>query len=378
MDSFDLLKKLFPKKKKITKQPESISFNKIENLDDLLNEIKLNNPLPAPLPDKIYSALKVIANTPDWKKQLDKETKKNLETIFFKWQKQLNKTNADLSTTSAAYGFDESEQELIGEFESTGTKTIIYEHDLETGEFDLYEKYTSEVLKDSSSDVQVELIKMGMESDDNNQICLSRADDVINISIKAKKELLENYSNFSEYDWLRQIEEEDKLNLLKDIYDTFNFPAIPQFFYEKYFKYNKGLIEKIYIKEKNRLNIRIKAYYIYKKRHNTQENLSNKEEVWFGIKIPGSKKGLTGQGKYLNNYCIEFDYLLYLNLTNDFDCYNSNGELVIPDIYSVKNKVSSFPIGLLYNGMVILILNEKEFLNYKKQFNFSLNLISEI
>ena len=109
MDSFDLLKKLFPKKKKITKQPESISFNKIENLDDLLNEIKLNNPLPAPLPDKIYSALKVIANTPDWKKQLDKETKKNLETIFFKWQKQLNKTNADLSTTSAAYGFKRPE-----------------------------------------------------------------------------------------------------------------------------------------------------------------------------------------------------------------------------------------------------------------------------
>ena len=342
----------------------------------LLAEIKENGKLPIYLSPVVLKSLVVIADSPDWDTKLDDESINNLNKIYEKWQRHIKNSskNQPIVQLGTAGGFEEPQPEQIEEYETPEPNVIIYEHDLETGEFDLCEDYTSELLKDSSKDVVDELVKIGMGLDENNQLCFSKVDDIINITIKAKKDLLENYSKFSSYEWLKQIAEEDKLNLLKDIYDTFNFPAMPQFFYEKYSKYNKDLIENIYIKEKSRLNIRIKAYYIYEKKHNTQEISNNKQEIWFAIKMPGNMNELTGQGKNLNNYCIEFDYLLYLNLTNDFDCYYSDGSLAVPDILSVENKVSNFPIGLLYMGCDILILNEDDFMYYKNHFNFSLYL----
>lgn len=179
--------------------------------------------------------------------------------------------------------------------------------------------------------------------------------------------MLENWKMFVDYEWLNQINKCDRLKFLKDIYDTYGLNDIPEFIYKKYSKYDKKLIKNIYLKEKNRLNIRVKAYFFAKK-----DNTNN--EKWFSISMPVNNQDITGHAQYYDRNAINFEYLLYLNLTNDFDCYYSDGNLVLPDIIPISNKVNKFPISLLYNHMCILILNEDEFNYMKKQVGFSLEL----
>lgn len=221
-----------------------------------------------------------------------------------------------------------------------------------------------------SLEAQQEIRKMSKDIKLNDDIMAYSGEELAKCLLKAQKELLKNLERFADYEWLNRINENDKINLLKDIYDTYGLKEIPKFIYKKYSQYDKNLIKNIYIKEKSRLNIQVKAYFF------AIQNKTNTEK-WFSISMPDDDQKMTGRAQYYNRNAINFNYLLYLNLTNDFDCFYSDGSLVVPDIIPISNKVDKFPISLLYNHTCILILNEDDFNNIKQQVGFSLELAKD-
>lgn len=55
----------------------------------LINEIKLKGKLPCELSPTVLHSLTIIAKTPEWEKQLDDESIKNLNRIYDKWQRNV-------------------------------------------------------------------------------------------------------------------------------------------------------------------------------------------------------------------------------------------------------------------------------------------------
>lgn len=375
---------LFDKKIKITISPREnnnlnkISFspmkqikesskeeNKLNSSDRLykatclINEIKLKGKLPCELSPAVLHSLTIIAKTPEWEKQLDDESIKNLNRIYDKWQRHVKASRVNTVQHVGAAGNMEEPKYWEGTEEE-------YFNALEEGIIDEKNSIT-EWINNISSDAQRVIQKTYGDIKTNDNIIAYSGNDLAECVIQSQKELLENWKMFVDYEWLNQINKCDRLKFLKDIYDTYGLNDIPEFIYKKYSKYDKKLIKNIYLKEKNRLNIRVKAYFFAKK-----DNTNN--EKWFSISMPVNNQDITGHAQYYDRNAINFEYLLYLNLTNDFDCYYSDGNLVLPDIIPISNKVNKFPISLLYNHTCILILNEDEFNYMKKQVGFSLEL----
>lgn len=197
--------------------------------------------------------------------------------------------------------------------------------------------------------------------------------DVSEPAEQATRELLSQYEKFSNYDEILQIDEIDRKILLKDIYENWCIHGIPKFFREKYSKYDEKLIEQIVMRERNRINIRIKAYH-YK---NMIESDNNKKTFWFDIL--GWSSPLTGKGVNFQKAICSFEDILMLNLTNDLDCFFENGKFAGLDIITNYNgiirKENQNPIKFYHNGK-LHIMNKKEFKKYKKKYNLMLYLNS--
>lgn len=92
----------FFKKKKADDLPEEL-----KNISDLLEYIKKYKRLPINLSREVLNALVVIAETPDWDKQLDEETITNLNKVYTKWQQHINtKQNKSAVKVAKAEGFE--------------------------------------------------------------------------------------------------------------------------------------------------------------------------------------------------------------------------------------------------------------------------------
>lgn len=194
--------------------------------------------------------------------------------------------------------------------------------------------------------------------------------DVSEPAEQATQELLSQYEKFSNYDEILQIDKADREMLLKDIYESWNIHGIPKFFKEKYSKYDEKIIEQVYARESNRLNLRIKAYH-YK------EMCQRYNPLWFDILGWGST--LTGKGADFQKATCSFEDILNLNLTNDLDCFFENGRFaglnIITNIKGIIKKEYQNPIKFYHNGE-LHIMDKKEFKKYKKKYNLMLYLNS--
>ena len=194
--------------------------------------------------------------------------------------------------------------------------------------------------------------------------------DVSEPAEQAKQELLEQLEKFANYDEILQIDEADRKELLKDIYESWCVHGVPKFFREKYKKYDEKLIEQIHAREVNRLIVRLKAYH-YKgmcERYNP---------LWFDFLGWGST--LTGKGANFAKASCMFEDLLKLNLTNDLECFFENGRFaglnIITNIKGVIRKDNQNPIKFYHNGE-LHIMDKKEFRKYRKERNLMLYLNS--
>lgn len=188
---------------------------------------------------------------------------------------------------------------------------------------------------------------------------------------RARQELLENRDKFLTYDDILRINENDRYTLLKDIYDNWGIHGIPEFFKEKYSKYDKNLIEQIYVRENNRLNMRIKAYHYL--------NMQSKD-IW--LTIFGVLRTCTGGTGIEYNWCIcQGRDFLELNLTNKLECFLDNNKYwgmdiisnslgVIMKDFNYNNDVNLNDIRLYHNGE-LHIFSKKEFLKYKEKYNLN-------
>ena len=197
--------------------------------------------------------------------------------------------------------------------------------------------------------------------------------DVSEPAEQAMQELLEQWEKFANYDEILQIDEADRKMLLKDIYESWNIHSIPKFFKEKYSKYDENLIEQIFLKESNRISIRMKAYH-YK---NMTESSKSKNPFWFDFLGWGSP--LTGKGADFQKATCSFEDILNLNLTNDLDCFFKNGKFaglnIITNIQGIIRKEYQNPIKFYHNGE-LRIMDKKEFRKYRKEHNLMLYLNS--
>ena len=185
---------------------------------------------------------------------------------------------------------------------------------------------------------------------------------------QATQELLAQWEKFANYDEILQIDKADREMLLKDIYESWNIHGIPKFFKEKYSKYDEKIIEQVYARESNRLNLRIKAYH-YK------EMCQRYNPLWFDILGWGST--LTGKGADFQKATCSFEDILNLNLTNDLDCFFENGRFaglnIITNIKGIIKKEYQNPIKFYHNGE-LHIMDKKEFRKYRKEHNLMLYL----
>lgn len=195
--------------------------------------------------------------------------------------------------------------------------------------------------------------------------------DVSEQADKAKQDLLLNWGKFANYDEILQIDEKDRYELLKDIYDTWDIHGVPKSILTKYSEYNEELLEQICMREKCRLNIRIKAYHYYKQR------LRDEQLVWFNISfLPGVK----GKGGIYQDTILEFKDLLNLNLTNELECFYENGkyagEDILPNIGIIRtgfryNTDKNLKEIKLYHNKELHIFNAKEFIEYRTKYNLN-------
>lgn len=75
-------------------KPKNIVKSKYPNIEMLLNEIRNTGTLPIEIKPIVMRSLVTIANTPDWETKLDKESIKNLNKIYEKWQGHLKSTKS--------------------------------------------------------------------------------------------------------------------------------------------------------------------------------------------------------------------------------------------------------------------------------------------
>lgn len=74
----------------------------------LINEIKLKGKLPCELSPAVLHSLTIIAKTPEWEKQLDDESIKNLNRIYDKWQRHVKASRVNtVQHVGAAGNMDE-------------------------------------------------------------------------------------------------------------------------------------------------------------------------------------------------------------------------------------------------------------------------------
>ena len=181
---------------------------------------------------------------------------------------------------------------------------------------------------------------------------------------KAKQDLLLNWEKFTNYDEILQIDEKDRYELLKDIYDNWAIHGIPKSILIKYSAYNEELLEQICMREKCRLNMRLKAYRF--------RNLP-----W--LTIFGLKLGVSGSGLNYDWCMCTFDDFLELNLTNKLECFLDNGKYWGADIMSNSqgiimkdfnfNDNSDINDIRLYHNGELHIFNKEKFLEYKEKYN---------
>ncbi len=191
--------------------------------------------------------------------------------------------------------------------------------------------------------------------------------DVTEPAQRAEQELLQNWEKFANYDAILQIDEKYRYELLKDIYDNWDIHGVPKSILTKYSEYNEELLEQICMREKCRLNIRIKAYRF--------RNLS-----WLTIFV-GLKSGISGSGLNYNWCMCTFDDFLELNLTNKLECFLDNGRYwgmdiisnsqgVIMEDFKLNDNSNINDIRLYHNGE-LHIFSKEEFLQYKEKHNLN-------
>lgn len=192
---------------------------------------------------------------------------------------------------------------------------------------------------------------------------------------KAKQELLLNWEKFANYDDILQIDEKERYELLKDIYDNWNIHGTPEFFKEKYVNYNEKIIEQINTKEGCRLNLRLKVYHFQ-----NQTKCKSLNSNWLTI-FSGNSSIITGPGLNYNWCMCTYNDFLELNLTNDLDCFLDNNKYwgmdiisnslgVIMKDFNYNNDVNLNDIRLYHNGE-LHIFSKKEFLKYKEKYNLN-------
>lgn len=127
---------LFKKKEtNIIKIPKNL-----QNIESLLNYVKVHKKLPIKISKDILNSLIIIANTPEWYKQLDQETINNLNKIYDKWQTHINtKQDKAALKVGKAEGFErpkiwegtweEYKQACENNEIDENTKVYVYEDD---------------------------------------------------------------------------------------------------------------------------------------------------------------------------------------------------------------------------------------------------------
>ena len=78
-----------------------INDPRIRDIKRMLNEVKVKRGLTISINKSVMNALIEIANTPNWEKQIDNETIKNLHNIYIKWYNSQNQSNKVIGVAQA-------------------------------------------------------------------------------------------------------------------------------------------------------------------------------------------------------------------------------------------------------------------------------------
>lgn len=189
-------------------------------------------------------------------------------------------------------------------------------------------------------------------SEKTQSICIDTTEPAQN----AKNDLLTNWKYFTNYPEFLILDEADKLPILEYIYGRWAVHGINEEFYKKYSKYDKDLLTFIYMKENNRLNIRIKLYQMCSNWYRLFWNVNGSDDNSF------------------NGAICHFEDIL--KFTDEFDYWENNHYYGL-DIISIHTglilNIKEFPvIKLFHNGELHIFHTIKDFKVYRDKYNLDL------